>query len=149
MLKAILLGNKIRTKKKLLDDLKAKDEDFEKREKELEAAVDEMTEETSDEDRQTIEGEVDQFDKDKEDHEKSKKDLEEEIARLEEELDAIEDGQDPAPAPAGPTERKDGNRSNMTIRTKFVGMSIQEGDAFSAVDSVKEFSKLNREIATK
>ena len=32
MLKAILLGNKIRTKKKLLDDLKAKDEDFEKRE---------------------------------------------------------------------------------------------------------------------
>ena len=73
MLKAILLGNKIRTKKKLLDDLKAKDEDFEKREKELEAAVDEMTEETSDEDRQTIEDEVDQFEKDKEDHEKSKK----------------------------------------------------------------------------
>lgn len=148
MLKAILLGNKIRTKKKLLDDLKAKDEDFEKREKELEAAVDEMTEETSDEDRQTIEGEVDQFDKDKEDHEKSKKDLEEEIARLEEELDAIEDGQDPAPAPAGPTERKDGNRSNMTIRTKFFGMSIQERDAFFADDSVKEFLKRTREIAT-
>ena len=31
MLKAILLGNKIRAKKKILADLKAKDEEFEKR----------------------------------------------------------------------------------------------------------------------
>ena len=148
MLKAILLGNKIRAKKKMLADLKAKDEEFEKREKELETAVDEMTEETSDEDRKIIEDEVDKFEEEKKSHEKSKEDIEKEIAKLEEELDAIEDDQNPTPAPAEPAKRKDGNKRGMTIRTKFFGMSIQERDAFFADDNVKEFLKRTREIAT-
>ncbi|MFR6316584.1 MAG: hypothetical protein ACLUOD_10750 [[Clostridium] innocuum] len=54
-LKVLLMRNKAATKKKLLEELRSKDEDFRTREQELEASIEEMDESTPEADRKIVE----------------------------------------------------------------------------------------------
>lgn len=137
MLKAILLGKKLREKKAALEALKAKDAEFESREAELAKAIEEVTEETAAEDRSAIEELVNQFDSDKAAHEEEKKNLEAAIGKLEADLAAEEAAQTTEPAPVQENERKE--IKTMENRAKFFGMSIQERDAFFAREDVTAY----------
>ena len=100
-LRAILLRNKLDTKNKALEALRAKDAEIEKREQELEAAINEMTDETSEEDRKVVEKQVEEFQLEKEGHEKEKKALEEEISETENEIKKEEEKKPEPAAPEG------------------------------------------------
>ena len=135
-LRAILLRNKLDTKSKALEALRAKDAEIEKREQELEAAINEMTDETSEEDRKVVEKQVEEFQLEKEGHEKEKKALEEEISETENEIKKEEEKK---PEPAAPEcgERKE--NKVLVNRKRISDMSIQERDAFFAREDVKGF----------
>lgn len=135
-LRAILLRNKLDTKNKALEALRAKDAEIEKREQELEAAINEMTDETSEEDRKVVEKQVEEFQLEKEGHEKEKKALEEEISETENEIKKEEEKKPEPAAPEG-GERKE--NKGMVNRKRISDMSIQERDAFFAREDVKGF----------
>lgn len=135
-LRAILLRNKLDTKSKALEALRAKDAEIEKREQELEAAINEMTDETSEEDRKVVEKQVEEFQLEKEGHEKEKKALEEEISETENEIKKEEEKKPEPAAPEG-GERKE--NKVMVNRKRISDMSIQERDAFFAREDVKGF----------
>lgn len=135
-LKAILLRNKLDTKNKALEALRAKDAEIEKREQELEAAINEMTDETSEEDREVVEKQVEEFQLEKEGHEKEKKALEEEISETENEIKKEEEKKPEPAAPEG-GERKE--NKVMVNRKRISDMSIHERDAFFAREDVKGF----------
>lgn len=145
-LKTLLLRSKLDAKKKTLEELRKKDDDFTKREAEIEAAVNEMTEETSEEDRKEVEQQAEEFQKEKDEYDQEKKNLETVINEIEEEIRAEEEKK-PAPA-AGPEERKEGKVETMKTRTKFFNMNIQERDAFLGNEEVKNFLQRTREIGT-
>ena len=137
-LKKLLLRSKLDAKKKSLDALRTKDEEFSVREKEIESAINEMDENTSAEDRAAVEEEAEKFQQDKDEHEDTKKKLEEEITGIERELEE-EEKKDPKPATEKdePAERKRGN--GMAVRTKFFGLTREERDQMLTREDVKEF----------
>lgn len=145
-LRTLLLRSKLDAKKKTLEELRKKDNDFTTRETEIEAAVNEMTEETTEEDRQAVEQQAEAFQKEKDEHDQEKKNLETVINEIEGEIRAEEEKK-PAPA-AGPEERKEGKVETMKTRTKFFNMNIQERDAFLGNEEVKSFLQRTREIGT-
>lgn len=133
-LKALMLRKKIDDKKKLLEELRAKDADFTKREEELEAAIDEAG---TDEEKAAVEEEVTKFEGEKEAHESAKTDLEKEVTELEGELKETEEKQERANAPA--PEDKRAEVRTMEVRDKFFNLSMQERDALFAQDEVKDY----------
>lgn len=146
-LKVLLLRNKLDIKKKALEELRSKDDDFSKREKELEDAIQEMSEETSEEDRKVVEDQAEEFQKEKEQHDQAKEGLEKEIKEIEEEIQE-EESKQPAPSARGaePTkERRERREAGSMGRAVFFGMNIQERDAFMAREDVKEFLTRVRE----
>ena len=68
-LRQIMLGKKIEQKKSELEELRAKDADFQIREEELEKAIDEAE---TEEEQKVVEEEVEKFDAEKNAHEESK-----------------------------------------------------------------------------
>ena len=144
-LKALLLRKQLDDKKKALEDLRAKDQEFQTREAELEAAISEAE---SEEDKAAVEGLVNEFEQDKLAHEENKTKLAGEVEHLEQDLAAEEAKQtppaNPAPVPAPDNnpasggERKDENTMSMN-RRGFFGLNIQQRDVFLARDDVKDF----------
>lgn len=139
-IKALMLRKKLDDKKKLLEELRAKDADFATREAELETAI---TEAETEEEKATVEESVNAFDSEKSAHDSAKGDLEREIGELEEKLN--EEEARAKAAASKPKERKD--ERTMNTRTKFFGMSAQERDAFVARQDVKDFLQRARELA--
>ena len=135
-LKALVLRKKIDDKKKALEDLRAKDAEFEKREAEISASIEEMTAETPDEERSVVEAAATDFDADKTAHEEAKATLEREVGDLENELKAEEEKQDTPPA--APNEEREENKA-METRSMIKEMTLQERDAFFAREDVKAF----------
>lgn len=145
MLKVLILRSKLEAKKDQLNQLRAKDADFEIRSAELEAAINEMTAETPEEDRAVVEGQVETFAADKEKHENDKKALETEIAGIEDEIRAEEEAQRKIEKPVKAREK--GGVETMETR-KFFNLNAQERDAFFAREDVKEFLLRTRDIMT-
>ena len=85
-LRALMLNKQLEGKRKELEELRAKDADFETREAELTAAIDEAN---TDEEKAAVEEMVEAFDTDKAAHEEAKTTLEGEIRDMEGELDEI------------------------------------------------------------
>ena len=133
-----MLRKKVEDANKALEELRAKDADFEKREAELEASINEAE---TDEEKAVVEGEVEKFDEEKKAHEDEKAELEKTVSELEAELDEVEAEPAPTPAPKEDDEEEKGaergKKINMETRTKFFGMNAQERDAFLANDEVK------------
>lgn len=141
MLKAILLGKKLREKKSALEKLIEKDAEFATREAELAKAIEEVTEETPAEDRSAIEEEVNAFDVEKSAHEAEKADLETAIREMEAELAAEEAAQNTDPAPiAEPVkdERKE-NKSMKILTRAFEKMTVAERENLVSREDVKQF----------
>ena len=139
-LKVLILRSRLDKLKMDLEQLRSKDGDFQKREAEIEAAVGEMTEETTEEDRQTVEQQAEEFQTEKEGHETDKKNLEEKISQIEEDIIKEEERQKVLlNNPEKPAEKEREGRKDMSVRTKFYGMNIQERDAFFAREDVKNF----------
>lgn len=140
-LKALMLRRGIETKKTSLEDLRAKDAEFQRRETELEAAINEAS---TQEEQDAVSAEVDAFEQDQDAHEKAKSDLESDIENLEKELaeaEKTEPPKDPAPKPEARKEDV-----NMITNEKFFGMSSQERDAFFARSDVKDFLQRVRNL---
>ena len=137
-IKALMLRKKISDKKKLLEELRAKDAEFEKREQELAASIEEAN---TEEEQAAVEETANAFDSEKQEHEEAKANLEAEISGLEEELKDAEKNETPKNE-----ERKD--KKEMNIRTrKFFGMTMEQRDAFVAREDVHDFLTRMREIA--
>lgn len=142
-LKALLLRKQLDDKKKALEALRAKDQEFQTRETELETAIGEAE---SAEDKTAVEGLVNEFERDKQAHEENKTKLAGEVEQLEQDLAAEEAKQtppaNPAPAPndnpGNNEERKDDSIMSMKRRS-FFGLNIQQRDAFLAREDVKDF----------
>ena len=148
MLKVLLLRKKIDAAKKALEDLRAKDADFEKREEEIaqsieEAAAMEGTEEEVAEAQKAVEEEAEKFDSDKKEHEEQKEKLENDIQEMEKELAENEAAQDttPAAAPEAPKEERS-NKGGITMshRNKIFGsMTREQRSAIFEQEDVKVY----------
>lgn len=143
-LKVLLMRNKAATKKKLLEELRSKDEGFQTREQELEASIAEMDESTPEADRKVVEDAVEDLTKEKDAHEAAKKKLEDEIEELE---NKIKEQESTPPEPqAGDNQgasqnsrSKRGKDRDMETRTDFFGRTMQERSAIFANEEVKDF----------
>lgn len=133
-LKTLMLRRSIDTKKKELEGLRAKDDEFQSREAELEKSIGEAA---TVEEQNAVSEEVDKFEAEKDAHEVAKSKLEEEIAGLEREL---ADAEKAAPRrDAALKSKKERMNETMNNRTQFFGMTMQERDAFFANEQIKNF----------
>lgn len=137
-LRTLLLRSRLDAAKKNLEQLRAKDGDFDKREAEIEAAVNEMNEETLEEDRKTVEQQVEDFQKEKDDHEKEKKKLEDEISELEANISEEEKRQETVLKDREKREKGE-EYKEMLNKKRLADMNIMERNAFFAREDVKGF----------
>lgn len=143
MLKTLMLRRDIDRKKKELEELRAKDADFEKREAELETAIDETE---TDDQREAVSEAVDKFDTEKDAHEAKKEELESEIKELEAQLT---DAERSAPKPENTTNKTNTERSNTKLninirslpksKRAFDAIPTEERAAILAREDVKDF----------
>lgn len=129
-MKVFWLRQKIEKLKKELENLRAKDAEFEKRENELKDAIEEAAAAEGDdaaEKQQIIDEEVDKFDTEKKEHEEAKNKLEDEIAGMEEQLKEEEAAQDTTPAtPPAPEAGSEENRGGIHIMTTRAKMFTEK-----------------------
>lgn len=138
-LKQIMLRHKIDNKKKLLDELRKKDQDFSAREAELEKSIEEAK---TEEEQKVIEDEVEKFDKEKKEHEGEKAKLETEIGDLEAELEASEI--EPPEVDDRSTKNKAKVRTNMKVEMNIRSLPMNKR-AFDALPNDMRESIINRE----
>lgn len=143
-LKTIMLRRSIDKKKAELEQLRAKDQEFQTREAELEKAIDEAN---TPEEEEAVSQEVEAFDADKAGHESTKAVIQAEIEDLESQLDAVERK---APEPhnienSKPKERTDMHMENIKIRSlpisqrAFDALPMEQRTAIVERSEVKEF----------
>lgn len=143
MLKALLLRNKIDSKKSELAELRTAAVELEKREKELESDINEAK---TEEEKAVVEKAVNQFEQDKAENEKSISELETEIADMEKELDAVEQKQQTPQTEGDSGDEIRKGKVKMEARVKFFGMNVHERDSFFANDAVKSWLERVREM---
>lgn len=136
-LRQIMLGKKIEQKKSELEELRAKDADFQIREEELEKAIDEAE---TEEEQKVVEKEVEKFDAEKNAHEKSKVKLESEIGDLETEL--AESEKEPPADRTRKTEKKVRKNMRADINIRSLPMSKR---AFDSLPNEMREEIINRE----
>ena len=146
-IKALMLKKKIDMRKKSLDELLAKDEEFETRESELAKALDEAT---TDEEVDAVEEESEKFAEEKAAHEEEKKVLGVDIEKLMNELHAEEEAQEVAPVetPAEEEQPKAEERKVNVIMNKrniFANTDAQTRSAMFERDDVKAFMQNYRD----
>lgn len=121
-LRALMLNKQLEGKRKELEELRAKDADFETREAELTAAIDEAN---TDEEKAAVEEMVEAFDTDKAAHEEAKTTLEGEIRDMEGELDEIVK----EPAQRKTETRKEVRKMPLDINIRSLPMTRRAFDA--------------------
>ena len=132
-LRALMLGKKLSTAKKSLEEARATLETFTTREAELEKAISEAE---TDEEKQTVEEEIARFDAEKAEAEKNVADLEAEVDKLERELAEIEQ----APAEENkPEERAVIPQKETRTMKRWRDMSYEERSAVVRDDHVQTF----------
>ena len=122
-LKTIMLRRSIDLKKQQLEELRAKDKDFETREKELETAIGEAEDEEA---QKAVSEEVDKFDTEKKAHEDAVNTLNAEIEGLEKDLTDLERK---APELEKKTERS--NKMHIKTNVRSLDMSVRAFDALT------------------
>jgi len=136
-IKALMLKKKIDMRKKSLDELLAKDEEFTTRESELAKALEEAT---NDEEVDAVEEATAKFEEEKKAHEDEKLKFGAEIDALETELKAEEEAQDVKPVETSAEEQPKAERKVETIMSKrniFENMDVQTRSAMFERDDVK------------
>ena len=139
-IKALMLKKKIDMRKKSLDELLAKDEEFTTRESELAKALEEAT---NDEEVDAVEEATAKFEEEKKAHEDEKLKFGAEIDALETELKAEEEAQEvtPVEAPAEPEQPKAERKVDIKMdkRNFFANMDAQTRSAIFEQDDVKNW----------
>lgn len=150
--KQLMLRMKIRTQNTALDELRAKDAEFLTRKNDLKTRTDALgaaiEEANTPEEQAAVQAEGDALQAEEttlttetETHEQSKQTLVAEIADLERQLGELERNAPKPGTPAAPTgepeQRKDDH--NMSIRTRFGGLTVEQRSAYVARTDVKEF----------
>lgn len=136
-IKALMLKKKIDMRKKSLDELLAKDEEFTTRESELAKALEEAT---NDEEVDAVEEATAKFEEEKKAHEDEKLKFGAEIDALETELKAEEEAQDVKPVETPAEEQPQAERKvdiKMDKRNVFANMDVQTRTAVFEQDDVK------------
>lgn len=136
-LKALMLRKKIDDKKKALEELRAKDPDFEKREAELEASIGEAT---TEEEKAAVESEVEKFEGERNAHTESKTTLEKELSDLEEELRSVEEADknaSNAAAEAPKAEKREVTKMDNIVVRDAATMGRKIRDRFEALSPVE------------
>lgn len=136
-IKALMLKKKIDMRKKSLDELLAKDEEFATRESELAKALEEAT---NDEEVDAVEEATAKFEEEKKAHEDEKLKFGAEIDALETELKAEEEAQEVKPVEAPAEEQPQAERKvniKMDKRNVFANMDVQTRNAVFEQDDVK------------
>ena len=144
-LKAIMLKKKIDDKKKELEALRSKDEEFTQREADLETSIEEAE---TDEEKTAVEEEVDKFDEEKKLHDEAKSNLEGEVNDLEAELKGIET-EDQARSEKIPEERKAEKmvvEENKTERKHGYDMIMEREDVKAWISEIRAHIKEKREL---
>ncbi len=136
-IKALMLKKKIDMRKKSLDELLAKDEEFTTRESELAKALEEAT---NDEEVDAVEEATAKFEEEKKAHEDEKLKFGAEIDALETELKAEEEAQDVKPVEAPAEEQPQAERKvdiKMDKRNVFANLSDERRNAIMEDESFK------------
>lgn len=141
MLKTLMMRRDIDRKKKELEELRGKDEEFVAREAELELAINETE---TDEQREAVADEVEKYDADKAAHEQKKDDLNREIEELEGQLADMERN---APKPTNVEKKVERSNQKLTINIRtlpankraFDAISTEERNAILGQEDVKNF----------
>lgn len=138
-LKALLLRSKLGSRRKALEDLRAKDAEFQTREAELTASIEEVQ---TDEERAQVEELVNSFEVEQIAHRESVAALEREIEGLEADLQKEEEAQDTTPpagatgeAPAAQTERS----VNAMYEMRFSALNMEQRTALVQREDVSAF----------
>ena len=137
-LKVLRLRKKLNDAMKVLEELRAKDAEFEQREAELEKSIEEAQ---NAEDSKLVDGEIEKFENEKAEHAAEKEKLEAEVRELEESLAAEEAAQETNAPAAEPVEEKREEIKTMSMnrRSAMFGKSEQERSAFFERDDVKAY----------
>ena len=138
-LKVLRLRKKLNDAMKVLEELRAKDSEFEQRESELERSIEEAQ---NAEDSELVDEEIEKFESEKAEHAAEKEKLEAEVRELEESLAAEEAAQDTnAPAEEAPVEekREENKTMSMNRRSMMFGRNEQERSAFFEREDVKAY----------
>lgn len=141
MLKSLMMKRDIDRKKKELEELRGKDEEFVTREAELEQAIEETE---TDEQREAVAEEVEKFDAEKAEHENKVAELESEIEELEGQLADMERN---APKPTKTNDKIERSNKTLTINIRslprsqraFDAIPAEERSAILAREDVKNF----------
>lgn len=149
-LRVLMLNKQIADKKARLEELRARDTEFQTRESELVAAIDEAE---SDEDRTAVEEMVSQFDADRQAHEEAKNTLAGEIAGLEGELAQIT-SQTPPEQRTENFRKEERTMPNESINIRalpkniraFDALPMERREAIVRQEDVKSFLTRFREI---
>ena len=131
-LRVLMLRKKIDDKKKELEALRKKEEEFKTREADLEKAIEEAE---TDEEQKLVEEEVGKFETEKAQNNEQIKTLSDEVSDLEKELDEKEQEKPAEPEAPKPEERK--VERHMSKTNIFDKMTTQERTALFADDKVK------------
>lgn len=141
-LKALMLRKKITDKKKELETLREKDQEFDQREADLEKSIEEAS---ADEERSAVESEIEKFEAEKREHGDAKSALETEVDGLEKELREIEEADAEAEAAVPKEENREDNKK-METRDLFKGA---ENEIFQRDDVKGWISEIRSHIAEK
>lgn len=150
MLRALVMGKKLREAQKRLEEARAKSEELQKREAEL---AEDIEKAETDEERAAIDEAVTQFDADRAANEEEVKNLEAEVDKLERELAEIEDTQ--AETTEEPEKRTaETPQKEIHIMKRWKEMNYEERTAFvqaeemrSFIDHVRQAGKEKRAIS--
>lgn len=145
MLRTLMLRKELDDKKKALEALRAKDEEFEARKIEIEESIEEAS---TEEEKEVVRAAIDSYEEESKAHEQEKTDLDEEVRKLETELDELETKQDapaaePEAEPEAPVEEERKDNTTM-LRRNFYGMNAREQAEFVAREDVKAFLEETR-----
>lgn len=135
MLRALVMGKKLREAQKRLEEARAKSEELQKREAEL---AEDIEKAETDEERAAIDEAVTQFDADRAANEEEVKNLEAEVDKLERELAEIENTQ--AETTDEPEKREAvAPQKETRIMKRWKEMGYEERAAFVRQDEVQQF----------
>lgn len=145
-LKALMIRKKIDEKKKLLDALRQKDEEFKKRESDLEQSIEEAE---SDEERAVVEEEVNKYEEEFAAHSEELTNLESEVSGLEDELRATEEADAEAEkraAEAPIIEKREEKKMATPERRHAYDDIIQREDVQAWLGEIRTHIKEKREL---
>lgn len=149
-LKVLLLRKQKELKEKELNELRAKDADFERREAELTAAVDEVE---NDEQRAALDEMVTAFDAERTAHRDAVAAAEQAVAGIDEEIRGLEEAQETGTRKPTPDDEERKDDKKMSTRSEhavaniraYGKMTAEERSAFAAREDVKGFLTSVRE----